>query len=113
MPNLEIMKLRVISLPSTIMPQLFPVPILQWDRGPDNSPIFSNFWNDFVVNVGGFLYALDRCPKGNNSVGIRVNCEYLAVGVHSLGCSYHKLGLHVDGICGLHEGKLKKVKPTL
>jgi general transcription factor 3C polypeptide 2 len=49
------------------------------------------------ITVGGSVWALDWCPRGNQGVGSQINCEYLAVGAHPPGCSYHKLGLPVAG----------------
>jgi general transcription factor 3C polypeptide 2 len=82
---------------SAVMPQFSAAAVPQWDRGPANNPNLSNSRNDFVLNVGGSVWALDWCPRGNQGVGSQINCEYLAVGAHPPGCSYHKLGLPVAG----------------
>ncbi|XP_057873403.1 uncharacterized protein LOC131079459 isoform X2 [Cryptomeria japonica] len=53
--------------------------------------------NDFVLNVGGSVWALDWCPKGHQGASSQINIEYLAVGAHPPNCLLHTLGVPITG----------------
>ncbi|KAM0947406.1 putative transcription factor WD40-like family [Dioscorea sansibarensis] len=53
--------------------------------------------NDFVLHVGGSVWALDWCPRTDEKTEGQVNCEYLAVAAHPPGASYHKIGVPLVG----------------
>ncbi|KAI8553561.1 hypothetical protein RHMOL_Rhmol05G0025300 [Rhododendron molle] len=56
--------------------------------------------NDFVMNVGGLVWALDWCPRVHQrceSSDCHVNCEFIAVAAHPPESSYHKVGAPLIG----------------
>ncbi|KAG0473222.1 hypothetical protein HPP92_015079 [Vanilla planifolia] len=53
--------------------------------------------DDFVLHVGGSVWALDWCPRLHEDGGHNVKCEYLAVAVHPIGSDYHKIGEQLSG----------------
>ncbi|KAK9153737.1 hypothetical protein Sjap_001217 [Stephania japonica] len=52
---------------------------------------------DFVVYVGGPIWALDWCPTALERSDSGKRCEYLAVSAHPPESSYHKIGAHLTG----------------
>ncbi|XP_058214254.1 uncharacterized protein LOC131325816 isoform X2 [Rhododendron vialii] len=56
--------------------------------------------NDFVMNVGGLVWALDWCPRVHQWCELsdcHVNCEFIAVAAHPPESSYHKVGAPLIG----------------
>ncbi|XP_039115789.1 uncharacterized protein LOC120251298 [Dioscorea cayenensis subsp. rotundata] len=53
--------------------------------------------SDFVLHVGGSVWALDWCPRTDEKTEGQANCEYLAVAAHPSGASYHKIGVPLVG----------------
>ncbi|KAI3896970.1 hypothetical protein MKW92_049290 [Papaver armeniacum] len=47
---------------------------------------------DFVLYVGGHVWALDWCPRVHQKSDCDIKCEYLAVSAHPPESSYHKIG---------------------
>ncbi|XP_050380080.1 uncharacterized protein LOC126797498 isoform X2 [Argentina anserina] len=47
---------------------------------------------DFVMYVGGSVWALDWCPRVHETHDHHAKCEYIAISAHPPGSSYHKLG---------------------
>ncbi|RDX97408.1 General transcription factor 3C polypeptide 2 [Mucuna pruriens] len=52
---------------------------------------------DFVMNVGGPVWALDWCPQIHEKPDCSIKCEYIAVAAHPPGSSYHKMGAPLTG----------------
>ncbi|CAI9097780.1 OLC1v1034269C4 [Oldenlandia corymbosa var. corymbosa] len=53
--------------------------------------------NDFVMNVGGLVSALDWCPRVRSHSNCNIRSEFIAVAAHPPESSYHKLGVPVVG----------------
>ncbi|KAK9290694.1 hypothetical protein L1049_008868 [Liquidambar formosana] len=51
---------------------------------------------DFVLHVGGPVWALDWCPRVHQSSDCH-NCEFIAVAAHPPESSYHKIGAPLTG----------------
>ncbi|GAU42321.1 hypothetical protein TSUD_25480 [Trifolium subterraneum] len=52
---------------------------------------------DFVMNVGGSVWALDWCPRMHEEPDCSITCEFIAVAAHPPGSSYHKMGASLIG----------------
>ncbi|TKY53068.1 General transcription factor 3C polypeptide 2 [Spatholobus suberectus] len=52
---------------------------------------------DFVMNVGGPVWALDWCPQIHEKPDCSIKCEFIAVAAHPPGSSYHKIGAPLTG----------------
>ncbi|XP_073220876.1 uncharacterized protein [Cicer arietinum] len=52
---------------------------------------------DFVMNVGGSVWALDWCPQMYEEPDCAIKCEFIAVAAHPPGSSYHKMGASLIG----------------
>ncbi|KAE9619639.1 hypothetical protein Lal_00038052 [Lupinus albus] len=52
---------------------------------------------DFVMYVGGPVWALDWCPQMHEMPGCSIKCEFIAVAFHPPGSSYHKMGAPLTG----------------
>ncbi|XP_043704706.1 uncharacterized protein LOC122654606 isoform X2 [Telopea speciosissima] len=52
---------------------------------------------DFVLYVGGSVWALDWCPRVCQSFDCNISCEYLAVAAHPPESFYHKVGAPLNG----------------
>ncbi|KAL5067735.1 hypothetical protein RYX36_018622 [Vicia faba] len=52
---------------------------------------------DFVMNVGGSVWALDWCPRVHEESDCSIKCEFIAVAAHPPGSSYHKMGASLSG----------------
>ncbi|CAK8571434.1 unnamed protein product [Lathyrus sativus] len=52
---------------------------------------------DFVMNVGGSVWALDWCPRMHGESDCSIKCEFIAVAAHPPGSSYHKMGAPLSG----------------
>ncbi|KAJ1419525.1 WD40/YVTN repeat-like-containing domain superfamily [Sesbania bispinosa] len=52
---------------------------------------------DFVMNVGGPVWALDWCPRIHEDPDCSIKCEFIAVAAHPPGSSYHKMGASLTG----------------
>ncbi|PIA40487.1 hypothetical protein AQUCO_02500296v1 [Aquilegia coerulea] len=74
---------------------------------------------DFVLYVGGHVWALDWCPGVHQQSDGRIKCEYLAVAAHPPGSSYHNIGAPLTGrgivqIWGvLHAVEEENLEPVL
>ncbi|GER30647.1 transducin/WD40 repeat-like superfamily protein [Striga asiatica] len=53
--------------------------------------------NDFVMNVGGSVWALDWCPRVDSNFENRITSEFVAVAAHPPESSYHKIGAPLAG----------------
>ncbi|KAL4560393.1 hypothetical protein LXL04_032544 [Taraxacum kok-saghyz] len=61
-------------------------------------PKDSSYGNkDFVMNVGGHVWALDWCPKLHQNSNTNINVEFIAVAAHPPESSYHKIGAPLTG----------------
>ncbi|XP_077230146.1 transducin/WD40 repeat-like superfamily protein [Tasmannia lanceolata] len=58
---------------------------------------FLNSSKDFILHVGGPVWALDWCPRIHQRTEHPISCEYLAVAAHSPHSSYHKIGAPLTG----------------
>ncbi|XP_037492813.1 general transcription factor 3C polypeptide 2 isoform X2 [Jatropha curcas] len=52
---------------------------------------------DFVMYVGGSVWALDWCPRAHEKPNFHIKCEYVAVAAHPPDSYYHKLGTLLTG----------------
>ncbi|KAK7342874.1 hypothetical protein VNO80_25832 [Phaseolus coccineus] len=59
--------------------------------------VISQERRDFVMNVGGSVWALDWCPQIHEKPDSSVKCEFIAVAAHPPGSSYHKMGAPLTG----------------
>ncbi|KAG6427511.1 hypothetical protein SASPL_111757 [Salvia splendens] len=53
--------------------------------------------NDFVMNVGGAVWALDWCPRVDRNPEYCIKSEFIAVAAHPPDSSYHKIGASLTG----------------
>ncbi|KAM5559532.1 hypothetical protein ABKV19_020943 [Rosa sericea] len=66
----------------------------QNEAGDTSSPELSH---DYVMYVGGPVWALDWCPRVHESHDHHAKCEFIAIAAHPPGSSYHKLGEPLTG----------------
>ncbi|ESW17322.1 hypothetical protein PHAVU_007G229800 [Phaseolus vulgaris] len=59
--------------------------------------VISQECKDFVMNVGGSVWALDWCPQVHEKPDSSIKCEFIAVAAHPPGSSYHKMGAPLTG----------------
>ncbi|KAL8526313.1 hypothetical protein ACS0TY_015505 [Phlomoides rotata] len=52
---------------------------------------------DFVMNVGGAVWALDWCPRIDRDAGSCVKSEFVAIAAHPPDSLYHKMGAPLTG----------------
>lgn len=52
---------------------------------------------DYVMYVGGSVWALDWCPRVNSFSDTNIRTEYIAVAAHSPESSYHRMGAPLTG----------------
>ncbi|KAK6238872.1 hypothetical protein QUC31_004341 [Theobroma cacao] len=52
---------------------------------------------DFVMYVGGSVWALDWCPRVHENPNSTVKCEFIAVAAHPPDSYYHKIGTPLTG----------------
>ncbi|KAK7267961.1 hypothetical protein RIF29_20642 [Crotalaria pallida] len=52
---------------------------------------------DFVMYVGGPVWALDWCPRIYEKPDGSIKCEFIAVAAHPPASSYHKMGVQLTG----------------
>ncbi|KAJ8899567.1 hypothetical protein K2173_018541 [Erythroxylum novogranatense] len=52
---------------------------------------------DFLMYVGGSVWALDWCPMVRQSPESRIRCEFLAIAAHPSDSYYHKIGVPLVG----------------
>lgn len=63
----------------------------------DGSTIPPESRKDFVMYVGGLVWALDWCPRVHHKSDSQIKCEFLAVAAHPPESSYHKIGTPLIG----------------
>lgn len=59
--------------------------------------ISSHSSKDFVMYVGGLVWALDWCPRVHERPDCDINLEFIAVAAHPPESSYHKIGAPLTG----------------
>ncbi|XP_059455964.1 uncharacterized protein LOC132186150 isoform X2 [Corylus avellana] len=59
--------------------------------------ISSCYSKDFVLYVGGHVWALDWCPRVHERLENHIKCEFIAIAAHPPGSSYHKIGASLTG----------------
>ncbi|VVA91875.1 unnamed protein product [Arabis nemorensis] len=52
---------------------------------------------DFIMHVGGSVWALEWCPRVHENPDAQANCEFLAVATHPPGSYSHKIGFPLTG----------------
>lgn len=52
---------------------------------------------DFVMHVGGSVWALEWCPRVHGNPDARAKCEFLAVATHPPDSYSHKIGVRLSG----------------
>nr|XP_043610725.1 uncharacterized protein LOC122582402 [Erigeron canadensis] len=63
----------------------------------DGNRISSPLSKDFVMYVGGQVWALDWCPRAHPSSDSDTNVEFIAVSAHPPNSAYHKIGAPLTG----------------
>ncbi|EEF28835.1 DNA binding protein, putative [Ricinus communis] len=53
--------------------------------------------NDFIMHVGGSVWALDWCPRTHERPADHIKCEFVAVAAHPPDSYYHKIGASLTG----------------
>ncbi|WCJ41549.1 Transducin/WD40 repeat-like superfamily protein [Euphorbia peplus] len=92
------------------------VPKKEGVHGNITSPKSSN---DFVMHVGGSVWALDWCPRTRDRSASHVKCEYLAVASHPPNSYHHKIGALLSGRgvvqiwCILNDSRNEEETPPL
>ncbi|CAN1231621.1 hypothetical protein LINPERPRIM_LOCUS3460 [Linum perenne] len=77
------------------LPQFSSATVPKKDDG--NTTTSTNSRNDFVMYVGGPVWALDWCPQRPERPDTKVKCEYVAIAAHPPGSYYHKIGSPLVG----------------
>ncbi|XP_039003969.1 uncharacterized protein LOC120130887 isoform X2 [Hibiscus syriacus] len=57
----------------------------------------AEFCKDFLMYVGGSVWALDWCPRVHQNPNNLVKCEFIAIAAHPPESYYHKLGAPLIG----------------
>uniref|UniRef100_A0A5B7BSE2 Putative DNA binding protein isoform 1 n=1 Tax=Davidia involucrata TaxID=16924 RepID=A0A5B7BSE2_DAVIN len=78
------------------LPQFSAATVPKKDR-QNESMISPESSKDFVMYVGGPVWALDWCPRVNQRSDCHIKCEFLAVAAHPPDSSYHKIGAPLTG----------------
>ncbi|KAK4419352.1 hypothetical protein Salat_2348100 [Sesamum alatum] len=52
---------------------------------------------DFIMHVGGAVWALDWCPRAHRNTEYHIKSEFVAVAAHPPESSYHKIGAPLTG----------------
>ncbi|KAH7553387.1 hypothetical protein JRO89_XS12G0006200 [Xanthoceras sorbifolium] len=74
---------------------------------------------DFVMYVGGSVWALDWCPRVHDRFDHHTKCEFIAVAAHPPESYYHRLGVPLTGRgvvqiwCVLNVGVYEEVTPPV
>ncbi|KAG8389281.1 hypothetical protein BUALT_Bualt02G0212600 [Buddleja alternifolia] len=63
----------------------------------DMSKTLAESSKDFVMHVGGAVWALDWCPRVDRNSENRIESEFVAVAAHPPESSYHKIGAPLTG----------------
>ncbi|KAF8041893.1 hypothetical protein BT93_A0482 [Corymbia citriodora subsp. variegata] len=63
----------------------------------DNGPHANCNSKDFIIYVGGSVWALDWCPRVCHRPESQTKIEFIAVAAHPRGSSQHKLGAQLTG----------------
>ncbi|XVF81205.1 hypothetical protein PTKIN_Ptkin15bG0137300 [Pterospermum kingtungense] len=66
-------------------------------EGLDGSNASPESCKDFVMYVGGSVWALDWCPRVHKNPNSPVKCEFIAVAAHPPESYYHKMGTPLTG----------------
>ncbi|XP_023005875.1 uncharacterized protein LOC111498749 [Cucurbita maxima] len=75
-------------------------------------------FRNFVMYVGGPIWALDWCPQDHERTDSLIKCEYIAVSAHPPCSSYHKMGIPLTGRgmvqiwCVVHGTESHEAEPT-
>ncbi|KAL9237573.1 hypothetical protein vseg_012104 [Gypsophila vaccaria] len=69
---------------------------MEAELGP-TIPVSAQSRKDFVLYVGGLVWALDWCPREEQGTESDINCQFLAVAAHPPDSTYHKLGAPLKG----------------
>ncbi|XP_010242589.1 PREDICTED: uncharacterized protein LOC104586906 isoform X2 [Nelumbo nucifera] len=78
------------------LPQFSSATVPKMERLSDDMNFIESS-KDFILYVGGPVWALDWCPRLHRSSDCHINCEYLAVAAHPPEASYHKIGVPLTG----------------
>ncbi|KAL0794990.1 hypothetical protein Bca101_066367 [Brassica carinata] len=63
----------------------------------DESSSFGELSKDFVMHVGGSVWALEWCPRVHGNPDAQAKCEFLAVATHPPQSYSHKIGVRLSG----------------
>ncbi|XP_020527307.1 uncharacterized protein LOC18441339 isoform X2 [Amborella trichopoda] len=80
-----------------VLPQFSSAAVPKIEKVSPEITKITNSSNDFVMQVGGSVWALDWCPKTHQGPQSLVKCEYLAISAHPPDCSFHKIGVPLSG----------------
>ncbi|KAM7254662.1 hypothetical protein ACFE04_019903 [Oxalis oulophora] len=78
-----------------ILPQFSSAAVPQ-DEGLSETTTPPEFSKDFVMYVGGSVWAMDWCPRAHNPA-CRATSEFIAVAAHPPNAYYHQLGVPLTG----------------
>ncbi|XP_057728451.1 uncharacterized protein LOC130944244 isoform X2 [Arachis stenosperma] len=70
---------------------------VQSKEHPVDTKLQESRCRDFVMCVGGPVWALDWCPWIDERPDCSAKCEFVAVATHPPGSSYHKMGAPLTG----------------
>ncbi|QHO38722.1 hypothetical protein HN51_005036 [Arachis hypogaea] len=70
---------------------------VQRKEHPVDTKLQESRCRDFVMCVGGPVWALDWCPQIDERPDCSAKCEFVAVATHPPGSSYHKMGAPLTG----------------
>ncbi|CAH8385525.1 unnamed protein product [Eruca vesicaria subsp. sativa] len=71
-------------------------PKVKIDDG-ESSSSFGELSKDFVMHVGGSVWALEWCPRVHGNPDAQAKCEFLAVTTHPPQSYSHKIGVRLSG----------------
>ncbi|KAJ0247786.1 Transducin/WD40 repeat-like superfamily protein [Hirschfeldia incana] len=63
----------------------------------ESSSSFGQPSKDFIMHVGGSVWALEWCPRVHGNPDARAKCEFLAVATHPPDSYSHKIGVRLSG----------------
>ncbi|XP_022934486.1 uncharacterized protein LOC111441649 isoform X2 [Cucurbita moschata] len=77
------------------LPQFSSAAVLK-NGAPPGATASLDFRN-FIMHVGGPVWAIDWCPLVHERTDSLIKCEFIAVSAHPPGSSYHTMGIPLSG----------------
>ncbi|PKI79404.1 uncharacterized protein LOC116195821 isoform X1 [Punica granatum] len=85
------------ALGSVSLPQFSSSTLPKMQDKKDEGSATAEQRKDFLMYVGGPVWALDWCPRADGRPDCHIKQEFIAVAAHPPGSSYHKLGCPLTG----------------